>query len=199
MLGLENRVFAKLHTFGKALGGNGAVLMVTPTVKDYLHNYAKQLIYTTTLSYPNVIQARCALDVFESDAYPKLLNRLVCLIDHLVGRLRARLNESFVYIPSDVLSLPLHLQQSTTVLAPVVPLMTRYPRSLASHLGSVGIRVTWVVSPVVPKGKERVRVTLHAGNSKEEVELLVNETITWAQGAVRSTVRSQSQPAAVKL
>ena len=83
MLGLQNRVFARLHTFGKALAGTGgeldlsivesalspplgtAVLLVPPLVKQYLINYARTLIYTTSLSYANIISANCSFDMLE--------------------------------------------------------------------------------------------------------------------------------------
>lgn len=83
LLSLERRVFARLHTFGKALAGTGgtcyfrslieiehtdkreAVLLVTPLVRDYLLNYARSLIYTTSLSYANIISADCSFDLLE--------------------------------------------------------------------------------------------------------------------------------------
>lgn len=38
--------------------------------------------------------------------------------------------------------------------------------------------ITW---PTVPKGKDRVRVCLHAGNAKEDVDRLVDGIVRWAQ------------------
>ena len=43
-----------------------AVLLVPPLVKQYLINYARTLIYTTSLSYANIISANCSFDVLES-------------------------------------------------------------------------------------------------------------------------------------
>lgn len=83
LLGLQDRVFARLHTFGKALAGTGgeliypnavesalkhgiAVLLIPPLVKQYLINYARTLIYTTSLSYANIISTDCSFDILES-------------------------------------------------------------------------------------------------------------------------------------
>lgn len=83
LLGIEDRVFARLHTFGKALAGTGgesvrsdtikpalkhevAVLLIPPLVKQYLINYARTLIYTTSLSYANIISADCSFDILAS-------------------------------------------------------------------------------------------------------------------------------------
>jgi len=38
--------------------------------------------------------------------------------------------------------------------------------------------ITW---PTVPKGKDRVRVCLHAGNTWEEVDRLVDAITEWAE------------------
>jgi 8-amino-7-oxononanoate synthase len=48
-----------------------AVLLVTHLVKDYLLNYARSLIYTTALTYMNVIAVNCAFDMLESGAAGK--------------------------------------------------------------------------------------------------------------------------------
>ena len=93
LFGLQDRVFARLHTFGKALAGTGgelvcsdpvepmlkhgvAVLLVPPLVKQYLINYARTLIYTTSLSYANIISANCSFDVLESGRAGEV--RLLC-------------------------------------------------------------------------------------------------------------------------
>jgi len=84
LLGLENRVTARLHTFGKALAGSGgmrnslksllgltfaiiAVILTTPIIRHYLINYARPLIYTTALSHSNIINANCSFDMLESE------------------------------------------------------------------------------------------------------------------------------------
>jgi 8-amino-7-oxononanoate synthase len=83
LLGLENRVLARLHTFGKALAGSGgpyvslgmgpfthlhtiAVIVTNGLLRDYLINYARSLIYTTSLSYANVIAVDCSFDMLNN-------------------------------------------------------------------------------------------------------------------------------------
>ena len=48
-LGLEKRIFARLLTFGKAAGCHGAGIAGSKTLKEYLVNYARPFIYTTSL------------------------------------------------------------------------------------------------------------------------------------------------------
>lgn len=71
-LGLQDRVFARLHTFGKALGCNGgiylillvcrstkaneheAIFLCSSLTREYLINYARTLIYTTFMAFPSL-------------------------------------------------------------------------------------------------------------------------------------------------
>ena len=48
-------------------------------------------------------------------------------------------------------------------------------RALAEHLFNKGIFVRAILSPTVPVGKERLRICLHTFNTKEQVDLLLNE------------------------
>lgn len=50
-LGLERHpaLLASMHSFGKALGAHGAVVVGSSTLKAFLINYARPLIYSTSL------------------------------------------------------------------------------------------------------------------------------------------------------
>ncbi|GKU07794.1 acetyltransferase [Fusarium langsethiae] len=50
-LGLEKDIFARLHTFGKAMSSFGAIVLCSSITKQYLINYARTLIYTTALPF----------------------------------------------------------------------------------------------------------------------------------------------------
>ena len=65
-LNLENEVFARTYTFGKALGCHGAVVVGSETLKKYLVNFSRSLIYTTGLSPHAVATIKIA--------YEELLN-----------------------------------------------------------------------------------------------------------------------------
>ena len=81
-LGLEQRVFARLHTFGKALGCSGgklkifsirtrvadsvAIILCSPIVKSYLINYARPFIYTTAMTYPSLIAIKVAYSLLQT-------------------------------------------------------------------------------------------------------------------------------------
>ena len=56
VLNLQNKIFARVHTFGKACGCHGAAVFGSNKLRDYLINFARSFIYTTSLP-PNAIAA----------------------------------------------------------------------------------------------------------------------------------------------
>ena len=50
--------------------------------------------------------------------------------------------------------------------------------------------ITW---PTVPKGRERIRVCLHAGNSREEVGALVQGMVEWADAWQRDNPEEREE------
>jgi 8-amino-7-oxononanoate synthase len=62
-LGLEQKTFARLHTFGKALGCHGAIILGSETLRNYLVNFARSFIYSTALPYHAIVSVRCAYEL----------------------------------------------------------------------------------------------------------------------------------------
>lgn len=192
-LGLEGRVLARLHTFGKALAGSGAAILTTELIRDYLLNYARPLIYTTTLTYASIIAVECAFDMLENGSAEVLALHLLDLSKYFLELLRPHLQSA----PPGLLCLPGHLcadddhkdptntsaDPSFPPPAPIIPLLTPHPHSLAAHLASLSQplftkAITW---PTVPVGASRVRVCLHAGHSRDDVRKLVDGIVNWVQ------------------
>ena len=119
----------------------------------------------TTHSLPLFIRAKLSAQVLEHSAY-------------LQERLRASLAASS--IPAHILAPPARLQQQP--VTPIVPLLTPRARALSAHLLAHGLNARPISWPTVPKGMDRVRVCLHAGNTRAEVDALINASIAWAGG-----------------
>ena len=49
-LGIENKIFVRLVTYGKALGCHGGAILGSTALKEYLVNFSRAFIYTTGLS-----------------------------------------------------------------------------------------------------------------------------------------------------
>ncbi|KAG6867632.1 hypothetical protein C0993_000234 [Termitomyces sp. T159_Od127] len=184
-LGLEDKVLARLHTFGKALAATGAVILTSTLIRDYLLNYARSLIYTTSLSNANVIAADCSFDLLVDGTAPQLASNLLELSVYFTNYLRSRLTN----IPTSLLSLPEHLSSPHCPPSPIIPLMTSHPRPLSAALRVLGMNARPITWPTVPKGRDRVRVCLHAGNTQADVERLALAAVRWAEEMMTQLLR----------
>lgn len=105
----------------------------------------------------------------------------VCLqshLRHLTSSLFKALGELHVASSAArrLLSIP-----SACPKSPIFAVQLQQPRDLAQYLQKQGMMVRAVVPPTVPRGTERVRICLHAGNTIEEVESLVQALKKWCE------------------
>ena len=94
-------------------------------------------------------------------------------------------------IPQTLVSLPSHLQPSShnrfnESPSPIIPVLTPHPRPLSAYLLALGMNARPITWPTVPKGLDRVRVCLHAGNSREDIDRLIQGIIGWALETMKS-------------
>ncbi|KAI7890840.1 pyridoxal phosphate-dependent transferase [Mucor mucedo] len=159
-LGLENEIFARLHTFGKALASNGAAVLGSDILRNYLVNYARPLIYSTFMSFSSLASIKCAYDILENgDTMP---------IQSHVHAMTQRFRDT-IRLPSGTL-LPSSSPIQGVVLNGNAPV-----RALATYLNSKGLIVKPICSPTVPIGQERVRICIHGHNTLQQVDTLVQE------------------------
>ncbi|KAI7861711.1 pyridoxal phosphate-dependent transferase [Spinellus fusiger] len=159
MLGLEEYVFARLHTFGKALASNGAVILGPTILRSYLINYARPLIYSTFMNFSSLASIKCAYTMLESGQTQQAQNHVLFLVKRfrqLIQLPRGTLLPSYSPIQGIVLS------GNTNV------------RALSFHLNQMGFNVKAICSPTVAKGRERVRICLHGHNTLEQLHSLVD-------------------------
>lgn len=159
-LGLEDEMFARLHTFGKALASNGAAVLGSETLRQYLINYARPLIYSTFMSFNSLASIKCAYDILE--------NGETVPIQKHVHAITQRFRET-IKLPTGTL-LPSSSPIQGVVLNGNAPV-----RALAGYLNSKGFIVKPICSPTVPIGQERVRICLHGHNTMGQVDDLVEE------------------------
>jgi 8-amino-7-oxononanoate synthase len=116
---------------------------------------------------------------------PKLAAQVLEHSTYLQVRLRASLSASST--PAHILSLPACVQTSTAQPStPIIPLLTPYARALSAHLLAHGLNARPISWPTVPKGMDRVRVCLHAGNTRTEIDALVSASVAWAAGIAQA-------------
>ncbi|OJD16262.1 hypothetical protein AJ78_03553 [Emergomyces pasteurianus Ep9510] len=167
-LGVEDRIFIRLHTFGKALASHGAIVLCSLLTREYLINYARSLIYSTAMGLPSLVSTRAVYDLMSQG---------------LTETLQSQLHERIQYMATKLKSLQ---QAGHTILtiqhqdrSPIFSLRTAMPHELATFLQAEGQIVRAIMPPTVPKGTERVRVCLHARNTFEEIDKLTDLIRDW--------------------
>nr|POF02270.1 putative 8-amino-7-oxononanoate synthase [Quercus suber] len=174
-LGMEEEVTVRLHTFGKALAANGAILLCSATIRQYLINYARPMIYTTFMSYPALAAIRASYRYLMAGRTEPLAQKLQMLIRSLHVRLLALQTSLQLSLEhSALLSVSSACPQSS-----IFAVLSSEPKALAAHCQRNGFVVRGIVPPTVPVGTERVRVCLHAGNTLKEIEGLVATLRVW--------------------
>ena len=153
-LGLENAVFARIITFGKAMGCHGAAVLGSKEIKDYLINFARSFIYTTGLP-PH------SLATIQS-AYQELTNSSV-------SQLSLQKNSAFFNQELKRLGLAHYfISSSSAIHCAIIPGNAKV-KKIALRLQEKGFDVKPILSPTVPKGQERIRFCLHSYNSLQEI------------------------------
>ncbi|KAJ4351767.1 uncharacterized protein N0V89_007110 [Didymosphaeria variabile] len=145
-LALEERVFARLHTFGKALGCNGAIVLGSNLLRHYLINYARPLIYTTFMSYTSLAAIRTSYSFLSQGRTVHLASNLQSLIQMLFTRLKSVKSPAF----NVLLNIPQIQPES-----PIFSVQLAEPKVLAKFLQERGMMVRAVVPPTVPEGTSR--------------------------------------------
>ena len=63
-LALQKKCFARVHTFGKALGCHGAIVLASEMLRNYLINFSRAFIYTTALPEASVAAIQASYEIF---------------------------------------------------------------------------------------------------------------------------------------
>ncbi|KAI1760037.1 PLP-dependent transferase [Hypoxylon sp. FL1150] len=173
-LGLEDRVWARVVGFGKAMGCAGGVVLCSSTTRAYLINYARSLIYTTSMAFTSLASIDVVYSYLRDGGIGLLRQRLESLIHYTHHRLSALCRQL------QVDQRTLHIQEVPSK-SPVIPVFTAYPRDLAEHCQRSGYMVRPIVAPTVPAGSERVRICLHSANTTGEIDGLCKVIGMWIQ------------------
>ena len=153
-LGLENEVFARIHTFGKALGCHGAAVLGSDFLKKYLINFARSFIYTTALPPREVLRISAALKELE---HSKQRDRLSLNIDAFLSEIE-NLNLTSSFIPSRSPIQSFLLPDSSD------------PKEIKKVFQEHKIGAKIIFPPTVPKGQERIRICIHSFNTSSEIQ-----------------------------
>ncbi len=151
---LQNRIFARIMTFGKGLGCHGAAIVGSEQLKQFLVNFSRSLIYTTGLSPHAVATILTAYQYLDRES-------------QVLAQLRE--NISYFNQEKNLLGLkPMFVRSKSAIQSAIIPGNDRV-KTIASQLQQRGFEVKAILSPTVPEGQERLRFCLHSYNSRDEI------------------------------
>jgi 8-amino-7-oxononanoate synthase len=159
LLSLQQEVFARVVTFGKALGLHGAIILGTDLLRDYLINFARPFIYSTASPFSQLLSVKIA--------YERLLSR-----PQDQTRLQQKSSLLMRNMPSKT---KLPSSSNASAIQCVYPGGNAKVLNFSALLQARGFDVRAIRSPTVPAGKERLRVCLHLHNSDEEILALCDQ------------------------
>ena len=156
-LDLQDQVFARVHTFGKAMGCHGAAVLGSLALRNYLVNFARSFIYTTALPPGEIFRISAALHSLRPSQRRKMLRDNIDLFRQL----------------SEEMGLQEHFLKSRS---PIQSFMLK-DRALAGKLSEALLReklgAKVIQAPTVPAGSERLRLCIHSFNTPEEIRRLL--------------------------
>ena len=150
----------KVGTLSKALGCQGGFVCGTRRLVDYLVNVARPYVFSTALAPPVAAAARVAVRIAPeaSDRRRHLAELSRLLRDGLRGR-------------------PFSVEGGETPIIPVVAGEARVAVRLSKRLEACGLLVPAIRPPTVPEGTARLRISLSAGHTAEDVRFLLESLL----------------------
>jgi 8-amino-7-oxononanoate synthase len=147
-----------IGTLGKAFGSFGAFVAGSSDLIEFLIQKARPYIYTTALPQPVAAATRRALEIAQRETWRR--ERVLALTARFKEAARA----------ADV-----PLADSDTPIQPIVFGSSAAVLLAQQELLEAGFWVVAIRSPTVPKGSERLRITLTAAHTEEQVDALVEK------------------------
>jgi len=157
-LASEDARLIKIGTLSKALGSQGGFVCGRRELVDWLVNRCRPYVYSTALSPPAAAAAGRAVAIVQQE--PERRRHLLALGDFLRERLGA---------------VGLAETGSRCHIVPVMVGDAAEAVNLSNHLANRGLLVPAIRPPSVPEDSSRLRISLCAGHTKEDVERLVQE------------------------
>ncbi|NMM50207.1 aminotransferase class I/II-fold pyridoxal phosphate-dependent enzyme [Marinigracilibium pacificum] len=161
---VDNKILARIYTYGKGPGVHGAVVVGTELLKSFIINNSRPFIYTTAPPDHHVVLMKSSTKLFSGDFGDNqrliLKNNIKCF-----GEVSSQLpskNDLF------------NVSATNTPIQSIIIPGNEEVSKVAGYLRQEGFEVRPVRSPTVKVGQERIRVCLHSSNTSAEITELFN-------------------------
>lgn len=146
-----------IGTFGKAAGSFGAFVAGDAVYVESLIQFARTYIYTTALPPAVVAATHAAIEIMKTEPARRETLR------HNIHHFRSRVAE-----------MGLRLMNSETPIQPIVLGSADAALQASEWLKQNGIWVTAIRPPTVPQGSARLRITLTAAHTIDDLDRLID-------------------------
>jgi len=158
VLGIEQDCFARIYTYGKAMGCHGAAIVGSEVLRNYLINFSRSFIYTTALPNHSVNAILNAYQLLIETEQKDLLQNNITYFYSKTSRIK-------------------NMIKSQSAIHSLVIGSNEKADALEKQLATNNIYAKAIKSPTVKEGTERVRFCIHAYNTKQEIDLLIEQLL----------------------
>ncbi len=152
LLQIETDCFARIYTYGKAMGCHGAAVVGSQQLKNYLINFARSFIYTTAMPLHSLLSIKAAYELLG--------------VTPEIGKLKYNIN----YFNS--LCFNLNFIESQSAIHCKIIEGNQNVQQIETNCEKQNLFVKSIKSPTVKKNQERVRICLHSFNTETELDCL---------------------------
>ncbi len=145
-----------MGTLGKGFGTFGAFVAGDERLIETLIQQARSYIYTTAMPAAIAEATRCSLAILQTESWR-----------------REKLQQLISHFKSGAAQLGLPLLPSDTPIQPLLIGDSAKANTISQQLLARGILVTAIRPPTVPAGSARLRITLSANHTEQQVEQLL--------------------------
>lgn len=145
-----------MATLGKAMGTAGAFVAGSSDLIEYLKQTARSWIYTTAMPAAIAAATLASLELLQTESWR-----------------RAVLQQRIQQLKNGVKALGLELMPSDTAIQPILLGSNQATIEASQQLEKQGLLVTAIRPPTVPQNTARLRITLSAAHTEQDVEKLL--------------------------
>ncbi|MDM1708494.1 8-amino-7-oxononanoate synthase [Thiopseudomonas alkaliphila] len=156
----QTQVPVLVGTLGKAFGSSGAFIAGSEELIETLIQFARPYIYTTSQPPAVACASLKSLELIQTE-----------------GWRREHLNQLIAQFRATLIAANIPLMNSHTPIQPVVVGDSAQAMQLSAKLREQGIIVGAIRPPTVPAGSARLRITLTAAHTTEQVQRLTDALI----------------------
>jgi 8-amino-7-oxononanoate synthase len=154
--GLDDEVDFHLGTFSKSLGGQGGFVCGAKSLTDYVNAFGRSRFFSCSLAPALAAGLLAGLGIVEREP-----------------QLRARLWSNVAYLRRRFAEEGIDIGKSASQVMPVMVNNDAKVFAIAEKIQDRGLFLQPVTYPAVPKHKSRLRISVSAAHSEEELETAV--------------------------